>query len=164
MSSRRLFLSFFGSGYIGKAPGTVGSLAAVLVALPILHYFGSGVLFSLTIAITIVGIFEINAYEKSEGIHDPSWIVIDEVAGMWLALLLVQESIASASFAYAEITGVLLAFGAFRLFDIRKPSTIGTIDRKLKGGLGVMLDDIVAGIAGGLLAAVVLTAIRLIDV
>ena len=63
------------------------------------------------------------------------------------------------TYPYAEILAIIFSFAAFRLFDIWKPSTIGWIDREVKGGMGVMLDDVLAGIAGGLLSVVILMGI-----
>jgi len=156
MTLQKLFLTFFGTGLSPKAPGTVGSLAALLIGIVILHYLGMQTLFMLTIAITIVGIFEVSKYENSTGTHDQQQIVIDEVVGMWLSLMIAYATAQSVHYPYAEILAIILSFAAFRLFDIWKPSTIGWIDRELKGGLGVMLDDVLAGIAGGMLSALIL--------
>lgn len=160
MNVQKLFLTFFGAGLSPKAPGTAGSLASLPVGLAVLYYFGVETLFMLTLAITVIGIFEINKYEKTIGIHDHQQIVIDEAAGMWFSLMIAYSTAMSMNYPYAEILAVILSFAAFRLFDIWKPSTIGWIDRELKGGLGVMLDDVLAGIAAGLLSAVILMGIE----
>ena len=159
MTLQKLFLTFGGSGLSPKAPGTVGTLASLPVGLAILYYLGIDALFLVTLAITIIGIFEINKYEKETGIHDHQQIVIDEAAGMWLSLMIAYSTATTMTYPYAEILAIVFSFAAFRLFDIWKPSTIGWIDRELKGGMGVMLDDILAGIAGGLLSAVILMGI-----
>jgi len=159
MTLQRLFLTFFGAGLSPKAPGTVGTLASLPVALTVLYYFGMETLFMLTVAVTLIGIFEINKYETQTGTHDRQEIVIDEAAGMWLSLMIAHSTAATLTYPYIDILAVVLSFAAFRLFDIRKPSTIGWIDRELKGGLGVMLDDVLAGIAGGFLSAIVLMGI-----
>ena len=159
MTLQKLFLTFFGTGLSPKAPGTVGSLAALLIGIVILHYLGMQTLFMLTTAITVVGIFEVSKYENNTGTHDQQQIVIDEVVGMWLSLMIAYATAQSVHYPYAEILAIILSFAAFRLFDIWKPSTIGWIDRELKGGLGVMLDDVLAGIAGGMLSALVLMGI-----
>jgi phosphatidylglycerophosphatase A len=159
MTLQKLFLTFGGSGLSPKAPGTVGTLASLPVGVSVLYYLGLETLFMLTLAITIVGIFEINKYEKETGIHDHQQIVIDEASGMWIALMIAYSTAITMPYAYAEILAIILSFAAFRLFDIWKPSTIGWIDRELKGGMGVMLDDVLAGIAGGFLTAVVLMGI-----
>ena len=159
MTLQKLFLTFFGAGLSPVAPGTVGTLAALPVGLIVLHYLGMDTLFMLTLAITIVGIFEINKYEQQTGTHDKQEIVIDEAVGMWLSLMIAYGTAATLTFPYAKILAIVLSFAAFRLFDIWKPSTIGWIDRELKGGLGVMLDDVLAGIAGGVLSALILLGI-----
>jgi len=159
MTLQKLFLTFGGSGLSPKAPGTAGTLASLPVGLGVLYYFGMETLFMLTLAITVMGIFEINKYETLTGVHDQQEIVIDEASGMWLALMIAISTATTMTYQYAEPLAIILSFAAFRLFDIWKPSTIGWIDREVKGGLGVMMDDVVAGIAGGLLTAVVLMGI-----
>ncbi len=159
MTLQKLFLTFGGAGLSPKAPGTVGTLASLPVGVAILYYFGMETLFMLTLSITVIGIFEINKYEKLTGEHDQQEIVIDEAAGMWLALMIAISTAVTMTYPYAEVLAIVLSFAAFRLFDIWKPSTIGWIDRELKGGLGVMLDDVLAGIAGGLLTVLILMGI-----
>ncbi|MEY3001908.1 MAG: hypothetical protein RLZZ428_283 [Pseudomonadota bacterium] len=159
MSIQKIFLTFFGAGLSPKAPGTAGTLASLPVGLLVLFYFGMETLFILTLAITVIGIFEVNKYEKKTGIHDQQEIVIDEAAGMWLSLMIAYSTATTLTFDYALESTIVLSFLGFRLFDIWKPSTIGWIDRELKGGLGVMLDDVLAGIAGGLLTTVILLAL-----
>ena len=159
MTLQKLFLTFFGAGLSPKAPGTVGTLASLPVGLAVLYYFGMETLFMLTVAVTVIGIFEINKYEQQTGTHDQQEVVIDETAGMWLSLMIAHSTAATLTYPYVDILAIVLSFAAFRLFDIWKPSTIGWIDRELKGGLGVMLDDVLAGIAGGLLSALILIGI-----
>ena len=152
MNLNRLFITFFGTGLAPKAPGTVGSFAALIAGLLLLQVIPMSTLFMLTLVITIIAIFEINKYEKETGSHDDKSIVIDEVSGMWITLMFALSSASSMSFEYAQEIAIILAFAFFRLFDIWKPSLIGVIDRKVKGGLGVMGDDVLAGIAGGMLS------------
>jgi len=159
MTLQKLFLTFGGAGLSPKAPGTVGTLASLPVGLAVLYYLGMETLFMLTLAITIIGIFEINKYENNTGLHDQQHIVIDEAAGMWLSLMIAYSTAITMTYPYAELLAIIFSFAAFRLFDIWKPSTIGWIDRELKGGMGVMLDDVLAGIAGGLLSVVILIGI-----
>ncbi|MFA7090910.1 MAG: phosphatidylglycerophosphatase A, partial [Arcobacteraceae bacterium] len=97
--------------------------------------------------ITVIAVKQINIYEKEVGAHDGKEIVIDELAGMWLALSIC--SINNDNMLYLAP----LAFIYFRLFDIWKPSIIGRIDKNVEGGWGVMGDDIVAGIAAGIAAS-----------
>jgi len=159
MNLQKLFLTFGGAGLSPKAPGTVGTLASLPVGLTVLYYFGIETLFTLTLAITVIGIFEINKYENETGIHDQQHIVIDEAAGMWLSLIIAHSTAITMSYPYVEILAIIFSFAAFRLFDIWKPSTIGWIDREIKGGLGVMMDDVLAGIAGGFLSVIILMGI-----
>jgi len=159
MDLQKIFLTFFGSGSSNRAPGTIGTLAAIPVGLAILYYFGMPSLFLVTLASTIIGVIEVNKYEKKTGIHDDKHIVIDEAVGIWITMMIAVSAIATVDFPYSEPLAIFLSFLTFRLFDIWKPSTIGTIDQKWPGGLGVMLDDVLAGIAGGALTAAILRAI-----
>ena len=156
MTLQKLFLTFFGSGLAPKAPGTVGTIVALPVGVLVLYYLGIDSLFMLTFATTIIAVFEINKYEKLTGEHDQKEIVIDEAAGIWLALVIVYSTLPSISVPYADVIAITLSFATFRLFDIWKPSTIGWIDREVSGGMGVMGDDILAGIAGGILSSAIL--------
>ena len=144
---RKAFLTLFYSGLSPKAPGTVGSIVALFLGLALLQYIDVSTLFLLAILITVIAVKEINKYEEEVGEHDSKEIVIDELAGMWIALSIcgiTQDNIIIMS---------ALAFIYFRLFDIWKPSIIGRIDEKVEGGWGVMGDDVLAGIAGGIAAA-----------
>lgn len=97
-------------------------------------------IFLLTIfMVSLLGTVAINQIEKLSGIHDAPEIVIDEVAGMWIAMLPLYHL----GVGYAPL---FLAFALFRLFDIVKPWPISWLDKQVHGGLGVMIDDIVAGI------------------
>ena len=153
------FITVGYSGLAPKAPGTFGTLASLPLGMLILIYFDAQTLFLATILLSIIAIKAINKYEAKSGIHDDKRIVIDELAGIWLAL-----SIAPAiSIGIDDITvlenGFLiqsaLSFALFRYFDIAKPSIIGRIDREVEGGLGVMGDDIIAGIAAGITSALI---------
>ncbi|BDY13824.1 phosphatidylglycerophosphatase A family protein [Hydrogenimonas cancrithermarum] len=144
--SEKLFLAGLGSGLLPKAPGTWGTLVGLLIGMAILSYFPIETLFLLTILVTLIGVREINRYELRSGIHDDKRIVIDEVAGIWLALC-----ISGISF-----PALILSFLFFRTYDIWKPSIIGRIDREAPGGWGVMGDDLVAGAAAGFSSALVM--------
>jgi len=162
MTLNRLFITFGGSGLAPKAPGTVGSFTALIVGIALLQIIPMQTFFMITLLITVIGIFEINKYEKITNTHDDKSIVIDEVSGMWIALMFAIATAETISYDYAYEIAIISSFGAFRLFDIWKPSIIGTIDRKVKGGLGVMGDDIVAGIAGGMLTVILLKILNII--
>ncbi len=153
----RFFITLGYSGLSPVAPGTVGTLVSLPIGMLILIYFGSYTLFLATALISIVAIKEINKYEQRTNSHDDKSIVIDELAGMWFAL-----SVAPAiTVSFSEITSLengfliqsILAFILFRYFDIVKPSVIGRIDREVKGGIGVMGDDIIAGFTAGIVTA-----------
>jgi len=147
---QKLFLTFFGAGLSPVAPGTVGSLAALPFGLLVLFYLGANSLVSLVFVLSIIAIFEINRYEKNGGPHDDKSIVIDEVVGVWLSLAITFAGVITMfSNDYALYSAITLSFLSFRLFDIWKPSTIGYIDRKIPGGLGVVGDDLLAGFAAG---------------
>ena len=139
---RKVFLTFFYTGLLPKAPGTWGSIAGAVAGYFILKYLGVQTLFLLTILISLIAINEINKDEKISGIHDKSEIVIDEVVGVWLA------------FCISGATVLQLIFGLvfFRVFDIWKPSIIGRVDRDVKGGAGVVGDDLLAGVFAGILS------------
>lgn len=135
-----------GVGYLKPAPGTWGSLAA-LPMFWVLHQLG-GWPFALaaTIAVVFVGVWAIRRETDGKDNHDPSEIVIDEVAGQWIALLPVSIGAAAAgSDVLALYPGWISAFILFRLFDIWKPGPVGWADRK-NTAWGVMLDDVFAGI------------------
>jgi phosphatidylglycerophosphatase A len=141
----KLFLAGLGSGLLPYAPGTWGTIVGLLLGVAILSYFPIETLFLLTILITLFGIREINRYEEKSGIHDDKRIVIDEIAGIWLALC----------FSGISPIAVGLSFLFFRIYDIKKPSIIGRIDREAPGGIGVMGDDLIAGVAAGLTSALI---------
>lgn len=140
---RKFFLTLGYSGLSPKAPGTVGSIVSLALALLLLNYISVTTLFLLALLISAFSVKQIDIYEKEVGTHDGSEIVIDELAGMWIAL-----GIANATSDNYILAGI--AFVYFRLFDIWKPSIIGKIDRDVKGGWGVMGDDMVAGLFAGL--------------
>ena len=137
------FASGFFSGYSPFAPGTVGSAAALaLYALP---GFEHPLLLCTIVVLTFVlGVAASNPMEKKYG-HDPSVVTIDEVAGMWVSLLFLPKSIAVA----------LTAFLVFRLFDIIKPYPARRFD-EMHGGIGIMMDDVVAGVYANILVQLLL--------
>jgi phosphatidylglycerophosphatase A len=144
---RKAFLTVGFSGLSPIAPGTVGSFVSLILAILLLQVLPSSSIFLLSILITVIAVKQINIYEEQVGAHDGKEIVIDELAGMWLAFTI------SGATQNNWLILAILSFVFFRLFDIWKPSIIGTIDAKAKGGWGVMGDDIVAGIIAGLCAS-----------
>ncbi len=133
------FATGFWSGYAPKAPGTAGSLVAalllVLISYLVPEHHHTSTLIAMIVAFFTIGVFAANQLEKNLG-KDPSCIVIDEFVGMWITLLFLPSSWWIIS----------LGFVLFRIFDIFKPFFIQTIDTKVGGGWGVMLDDVLAGI------------------
>ncbi|NHB34581.1 phosphatidylglycerophosphatase A [Helicobacter pylori] len=147
------FLTLFFSGYSKKAPGTIGSLVALLLGLPILA-FSANTLFLGAIFVGLIAIAQIDKEEEESKRHDSSYIVIDELVGMWLAMAISGLSLA----------GVILSFIFFRIYDITKPSLIGKIDKEVKGGLGVVADDALAGVLAGLSVLLVINVLGFFNI
>ena len=131
-----LLATWFGAGLVPWAPGTVGSAAALPLAA-LLYWLGGPILvLAAAVAIFLVGWRAAEQYGQATGASDPKEVVIDEVAAQMLPL-------AVAPF---ELLPWLAAFVAFRFFDVWKPFPCGYLDRTLHGGLGVMADDVAAGV------------------
>lgn len=141
MTDPVLFLAFgFGSGLAKKAPGTMGTLAAI--PLYLLFAQTDLLIYSLlTIAVTLFGIPICGQAADKLGVHDYGGIVWDEIAGYLITLWLVP-------FTWQT---VIAGFILFRIFDIAKPWPIKWIDQKVTGGLGIMLDDVLAAVFAGAL-------------
>lgn len=125
----------FGSGAAPKAPGTFGTLAAIIPYLLLVQLSLPFYLAVLAIAF-LVGIYICGQTAKDLGVHDHGGIVWDEFVGLWIALLLAPPG----------WLWLLAGFVLFRIFDIAKPWPIGWADRQVSGGLGIMLDDVIAGL------------------
>lgn len=161
--SRKSLATLYGIGLVKHAPGTAGSLAAAILAWGLLQCpHGWGVLAVGMIAVMIIGTVAADRYMRMHAIaHDPKEVVIDEVAGQWLTYLIWYMMIAGAaapsdvSFTALDVDVglqfLVLGFLLFRLFDIVKPWPISWADRTLKGGFGVMFDDLLAAIPAGIL-------------
>lgn len=138
--------TWFCSGLAPKAPGTFGSLAALPFAVPIVLFTGNIGILLAGLLVGIVGVPIVNRYLKEFGrADDPSEVVLDEVAGMWIALAAVPYT----------WWGWLLAFVLFRVFDILKPWPVSWADNELPDGLGVMMDDVIAGVMAAMVAVLV---------
>lgn len=140
-------------GLIRPAPGTWGSLAALPLAWGV-HALGGFTLFALaTVTVTALGLWSIGQ-ALGAGHEDPPEIVIDEVAGQWIALWPVSLGASMTGSAFWDLyPGVIAAFLFFRLFDITKPGPVGWADRK-GGAFGVMADDVIAGVFAAVAVAV----------
>ena len=147
---RRLILSFFGAGLLRPASGTWGSLAALPAAWALHALAGPGGLIVATAALYGIGVSMTAQETAASEDHDPSWIVIDEVVGQWIALFPVSLGAYSAGVDALRLwPGIVAAFVFFRLFDIWKPWLVGRADRR-GDATGVMLDDVFAGIMAAL--------------
>ncbi len=141
--------SLFGVGFLPKAPGTWGSIFALLFAYLIIGFMGFNAFILLTVVMFFLGWRATYVVQNRQQVEDPSWIVVDELVGQWIAIMPVGIAL------YHGVTAFLwpayvVAFLGFRLFDITKWGPIGWADRK-GTALGVMLDDVFAGIAAALL-------------
>ena len=142
----RLIGTVFGVGYLRPAPGTWGSLVALPAAWT-LHTAGGFPLLALaTIIAFVLGLWATKAMATAGSGHDPSEIVIDEVVGQWIALMAISYPSWSMGIDITRLwPGWIAGFLLFRLFDITKPGPVGWADRR-PDALGVMLDDVIAGV------------------
>jgi phosphatidylglycerophosphatase A len=141
MRFARLLAGFFGCGRVPVSPGSAGSFAALLIGYFLLLL----PTYALTLAILVATLGGLWAIRAARVQGDPGWVVIDEVAGQWIALL---------GLARPTIPGLLAAFLVFRVLDIAKPGPVGWADRQ-KGAAGIMADDLIAGaITAGILWAI----------
>lgn len=137
----RYIAVWFGCGKLRPAPGTWGSAAALPLAWGLWQIGGNLAVLLGAVAVFAIGIQAAEGYCRQTGKEDPSEVVVDEVAGQLLALAAVTPSLPAYAF----------GFLFFRVFDILKPGPIGWADRRIKGGLGVMADDMLAGLMAGVL-------------
>jgi phosphatidylglycerophosphatase A len=136
-----LFATFFGAGFFPKGPGTAGSAAAILVALPLIALGAPAWSFGvLSLVFLWPAIASATVVARESGRKDPQIVVIDEVVGQWLTLAGAQQ---------LNWRTVLAAFILFRLFDILKPPPVRLLER-IPAGAGIVLDDMGAGVYGAL--------------
>jgi phosphatidylglycerophosphatase A len=146
-----LFLGLgFGSGLSPFAPGTAGTVVALLF-VPLLALLSTGYLLAVLLIASLAGIYICGYSAEKLGAKDPSSIVWDEFVGLWIAL---------AGFPVSSFW-LVSGFVVFRCFDILKPWPISVLDRKVPGGLGIMLDDIVAGVMTWLVLRLVASVLGL---
>lgn len=134
-----MIATWFGAGLAPRAPGTWGSIAALPFAWAIQYWTGSAGLVLAAAVVFLIGWAASNRLVRTMGIQDPQIIVVDEVVGQWLTLACGPLSIP------AYLIGLVL----FRLADITKPFPASWADRRVEGGLGVMLDDVLAALYSG---------------
>jgi phosphatidylglycerophosphatase A len=127
----RLIIAGCGTGFAPFAPGTVASAAAVVVGVPLLAV-SPWLLLAAAVAVCALGYHAIRIVNPD---GDPRWVVVDEVAGQWMAMLALPS---------CGIMGLFLAFFLFRVFDVTKPWPISWADRQ-HGAFGIMADDVIAG-------------------
>ncbi|MEA1938676.1 MAG: phosphatidylglycerophosphatase A [Pseudomonadota bacterium] len=147
--SEVLLACWFGAGLTKKAPGTIGSLTALPFAAMLMMLGGAPLLAVAALVLLPTGAMQAERIGR-RGALDPGYIVVDEVVGQWLALLP----------AALNIWHFAAGFALFRLFDIIKPGPIRILDQRVKGGWGVMTDDV----AAGLVSAAILLGLRYFDV
>ena len=136
---------FFGCGRVPISPGSAGSLAALVIGYFLLLL----PTYALTLAILAASLGGLWAIRAARVQGDPGWVVIDEVAGQWIALL----GLSPTSAGRPSIPGLIAAFLVFRILDIAKPGPVGWADRQ-KNAAGIMADDLIAGaIAAGIVWA-----------
>ena len=139
----------FGSGLAPKAPGTAGTVVGVILYALLLASLPLWVYIAVVAGALLLGVVVSQRVTRQLGVEDHQGIVWDEVVGVWVTL----------AFAHPVTNWVWLAaaFLLFRVFDILKPWPIRTLDQRVKGGLGVMLDDVLAGVYAGVLLLIALT-------
>lgn len=130
----RMVATVGGIGYAPFMPGTWASAAALPVAWGLYHLGGALLLALATLFVFALGVWASDVTTRETGEDDPRWIVVDEIAGMWLVLTVVPP----------DIVLYLIGFVLFRITDVFKPWPASWADRTLPGGIGVMVDDIFA--------------------
>lgn len=125
----------FGSGLSPKAPGTMGTIAAIPIFL-LCSLLPVNLFILITVLMSIIGIWICDKASKDAGVHDHGAIVWDEFAGFFITMIAIPVTWQT----------VLAGFVIFRIFDIIKPWPISIADKKVGGGFGIMLDDVIAGI------------------
>ena len=161
MNIKKLILSCFGVGFLPFAPGTFASLLPLIAFLLIRYYCEDIValiflVFAMIISSVLCLMFAGQA-EKLEGKKDPSWIVIDEFAGQSIALL--PAALLSGS--EKVVASAIAAFVLFRFLDILKPPPIHEM-QQIDGGLGILIDDLVAGIMAGTVVCIIIFLLEFI--
>ena len=155
-----------GSGLPRRAPGTWGTVGGLIIAIPLMN-LGFIPFLILTILSCIFGVWICGRTSELMQGHDDPHIVWDEWSGIWITLLPFSYMGVAATNFWQDVSqelsifAIVIAFILFRFFDIIKPPPIGWADKKVAGGLGIMLDDIIAGIMAAVLWVVVMLGVLL---
>jgi len=142
MSPARIVSTWFGCGLVPKAPGTVGTLGAVPLAYA-LHALGPIAYWAGTVVVTVGGTWAAQKSAEELGVEDPQSVVVDEVAGALIALGLAAPG---------GFWACLFSLVLFRLLDIKKPGAIDSVQHLKPEGVGIMADDVLAGLIAGVVA------------
>ena len=148
-----IIATYFGLGLSPKAPGTVGSIGTLPLAFVLCYFFGALGIIVAAIPIAVVGIYATDVLIRDQEEKDPGKVVVDEVVGQLLAFLFVADALRGNT---ADWWLYLVGLAAFRFFDICKMGPVKWFDSKMKNAVGVMMDDVCAG----LLAAVVVWGVK----
>ncbi|MFI4955593.1 MAG: phosphatidylglycerophosphatase A [Gammaproteobacteria bacterium] len=134
----------FGAGLSPVAPGTMGTLVAIPIIM-LMSFFSLPIYIAITLVTIILGTYAADWSSRDLKVHDHSGIVIDEIAGMMIVMLFVPINALT----------LLEGFALFRLFDIVKPWPINWLDKQIKGGVGIMVDDLLAALYAGVVLKLV---------
>ena len=148
-----IIATYFGLGLSPKAPGTVGSIGTIPLAFALAYFFGAYGIIVAAIPIAIIGIYATDILIKDKEEKDPGKVVVDEVVGQLLAFMFVADSLYHST---QNWWLYLVGLAAFRFFDICKMGPVKWFDSKMKNAVGVMMDDVCAG----LMAAVVVWGVQ----
>lgn len=143
----KIFLSYFGVGYAPKAPGTFGSAATIPLLLGLSYISNIWIIVALTILLLLISTYTCELVQKSMDVHDPGWIVMDEVIGMIVTWLFIFPS--------TKPLELFLVFIIFRAFDIFKIWPASYFDKKINHGFGTIFDDVISAIYAGLVVYVI---------
>lgn len=148
-----IIATYFGLGLSPKAPGTVGSIGTIPLAFALTYFFGAYGIIVAAVLIAIIGIYATDVLIRDQEEKDPGKVVVDEVVGQLLAFLFVADSL---QHNLQNWWLYLVGLAAFRFFDICKMGPVKWFDSKMKNAVGVMMDDVCAG----LMAAVVVWGVQ----
>jgi len=142
-----IIATYFGLGLSPKAPGTVGSVGTLPLAFVLAYFFGVYGIVIAAIIIFVIGTLATDVLIRDQEEKDPGKVVVDEVVGQLLAFTFIADSVLYHNLTHWWI--YLFGFAAFRFFDICKMGPVKWFDSKMKNALGVMMDDVCAGLMAG---------------